>query len=254
MKRFAQSTCRFSHALIAAVIVIPGPAGLAADVILTSPQQCSDSVLVIDFEQFEGGTEITDQFAGDGILFSLSNGEGPRIARTTQPRQFGPQGDREINNFPSDGGVPVNILLDFTTPVNLIAFELRSQTNDDVVVTLRSTTGSTADAEFVFDTGLTFVFGGVFADEDFDQVEISVTPTGGGAILDNIRFELCEVPSVPADLDRDGAVTILDFASFADCLSGPSGGLLEGCARADYDLDGDVDMNDTVLFDHWFSQ
>ncbi len=254
MARWSQ----FKHLVVGVLFAVVATAGsrfaLALDVTLTAPQPCGENGILIDFEQFEGGTEITNQFADDGVFFSLSNGEGPRVARTTEPRQFPPAGDLEINNFPSDGGAPVNIVLDFSTPMNLIAFELRSQTDDDVHVTLRSTTGTWADVEYLFDTGVAFVFAGILTDQAFDQVIIEVTSVGGGVIVDNIRFGACEVASVPADLDRDGSVTLLDFATFIDCITGPDGGILAGCSQADYDTDGDVDMNDNVMFTQWFGQ
>jgi len=239
--------------------VVGSPIAWGADVVLTSPQPCGDPGVLIDFEQFDGGDEITTQLAADGVLFSMTNGEGPHVARTTEPRQFGPGGDLEINNFPGgvlpiNSDIPVDIVLDFASPMNLISFELRSHTDDDVRVIIRSTTGSRPEAAVVFDTGFAFTFAGILADEPFDEVVIQVVRPGGGVIVDNIRFGACVTTTVPADLDGDGTVTLLDFATFVDCISGPGGGILLGCSAADYDMDGDVDLSDNIMFMRWFGQ
>ncbi len=49
------------------------------------------------------------------------------------------------------------------------------------------------------------------------------------------------------DCNGDGAVDLLDFDDFADCLAGPGGGILPGCECFDLDDDGDVTAGDFAL-------
>jgi len=46
------------------------------------------------------------------------------------------------------------------------------------------------------------------------------------------------------DCDEDGSVTLLDHASFAGCLGGPSSTTLAGCECFDADRSGAVDLRD----------
>ncbi|MCH8251795.1 MAG: VCBS repeat-containing protein, partial [Planctomycetes bacterium] len=55
------------------------------------------------------------------------------------------------------------------------------------------------------------------------------------------------------DLDDDCDVDLLDFAGFADCMSGPGGGVSVGCEPLDFESDGDVDMHDFHVFQRAFS-
>ncbi|HSW46778.1 MAG TPA: family 10 glycosylhydrolase [Phycisphaerae bacterium] len=53
---------------------------------------------------------------------------------------------------------------------------------------------------------------------------------------------------VPGDFNGDSDVDIEDFGVFQKCLTGPGGGLLDGCADANLDGDNDVDSADTQKF------
>lgn len=54
------------------------------------------------------------------------------------------------------------------------------------------------------------------------------------------------------DLDLDGDVDLDDYVLFAGCVSGPEGGLMTGCAVADLENDGDVDLRDFQTFQSAF--
>ncbi|MCB9849203.1 MAG: thrombospondin type 3 repeat-containing protein [Phycisphaerales bacterium] len=76
--------------------------------------------------------------------------------------------------------------------------------------------------------------------------------TGSGAVtyLDMGAFEFQGMTEcgVGGDIGNDGDVDLADYARFASCLSGPSGGLAPNCACFDQDNDGDVDMVDYSKF------
>ena len=57
-----------------------------------------------------------------------------------------------------------------------------------------------------------------------------------------------QVSSALGDVDGDGDVDLLDFASFLDCVTGPMGGVELGCESADLDNDQDVDRSDFAVF------
>jgi hypothetical protein len=50
------------------------------------------------------------------------------------------------------------------------------------------------------------------------------------------------------DADRDGDVDTADYAAFPPCMTGPSGGVSEGCVVFDFNDDGDVDAPDYAGF------
>ena len=54
--------------------------------------------------------------------------------------------------------------------------------------------------------------------------------------------------TAPADFDWDGDVDMDDFAHFSSCFTGPGGQSGEGCAQDDLDADGDVDCDDWDQF------
>jgi hypothetical protein len=50
------------------------------------------------------------------------------------------------------------------------------------------------------------------------------------------------------DWDGDGDLDLVDWSPFADCLSGPDGGIGPGCSVFDFTSDGDVDLDDVARF------
>ena len=59
------------------------------------------------------------------------------------------------------------------------------------------------------------------------------------AIVDMGPYEF-----TPADLDGNGAVNMVDYSLWADCLAGPVSSYPVACDLADLDSDGDVDLGD----------
>jgi hypothetical protein len=119
-------------------------------------------------------------------------------------------------------------------------------------------------------TGLAFAAGGqtLIAGTDAGETEIidpvagSVTPVPGagasaipGAITGLDVLPMLELPGGPGscvlatgnpgDVDGNGAIDLGDHASLFDCLTGPGGGLTTAaCLAADFDEDGDADLDD----------
>ena len=59
---------------------------------------------------------------------------------------------------------------------------------------------------------------------------------------------------LPGDYDVDGDVDLDDYARFADCITGVNGGPLSaGCDIFDFDLDADVDVKDFQTFQASFT-
>jgi sugar lactone lactonase YvrE len=52
----------------------------------------------------------------------------------------------------------------------------------------------------------------------------------------------------PGDMDVDGDVDLVDFASFQVCFTGSAGSADAGCGPVDFDNDGDVDLTDFAEF------
>ncbi|MCH8243310.1 MAG: hypothetical protein IH897_11975 [Planctomycetes bacterium] len=67
------------------------------------------------------------------------------------------------------------------------------------------------------------------------------TMTGGGfELAGGFWFGLA-----PADCNEDGLVSLFDHETFTSCLLGPSGGIGAGpCPCFDVDRDGDITLND----------
>jgi WD40 repeat protein len=62
-------------------------------------------------------------------------------------------------------------------------------------------------------------------------------------------------PQIPGDSDCDGDVDLIDWAAFAECMTGPgSGSISAGCDVFDFETDADVDLGDAAVFMRGFAQ
>jgi hypothetical protein len=52
----------------------------------------------------------------------------------------------------------------------------------------------------------------------------------------------------PGDADGDGDVETDDFVAFPPCMTGPGGTAAPECVLYDFDVDGDVDLEDYAEF------
>lgn len=104
-----------------------------------------------------------------------------------------------------------------------------------------STTGATD-----VNAGGTLSTGGVYT------LFSSTGQAGGVGLSTSIKYTLVDgfigpASSIPGDFDEDGVVTVLDFGFFVQCFRGPGNDPPDdppGCANADLDMDGDVDIED----------
>jgi hypothetical protein len=98
--------------------------------------------------------------------------------------------------------------------------------------------------------GLMFSTGG-----DFELSGTIGQPDAGVMAGDN--FELTGgfwFQTPPSDCDNDGGVSLLDHASFTECLSGPESTPADAhCRCFDVDFDGDVDAGDFALLQATFT-
>jgi hypothetical protein len=58
---------------------------------------------------------------------------------------------------------------------------------------------------------------------------------------------------IPGDCDGDHDVDLADFVTFAECITGPDGGVGPGCSCADLDRDNDADLADFTVFQYVFT-
>ncbi len=73
---------------------------------------------------------------------------------------------------------------------------------------------------------------------------------GGGAfeLTGGFWFEV-----VASDCNEDGVVNTIDHNSFENCLSGPAGSLISGCACFDFDGDSKITLEDFATLQEMFN-
>ena len=59
---------------------------------------------------------------------------------------------------------------------------------------------------------------------------------------------------IAGDGDRDGDTDLFDYDMFADCVTGPGGGVSPECIFFDMDADGDVDHHDFAVLQIAFTR
>ena len=89
-------------------------------------------------------------------------------------------------------------------------------------------------------------------DPDFVPEVGQVDIDGQGRVLyGRVDMGADEVAAIQADFDEDGDVDLEDVAAFVGAMNGP--GQAAGNAAADLDGDGDCDVGDFVMLARWFS-
>ncbi len=79
------------------------------------------------------------------------------------------------------------------------------------------------------------------------QPDAKASSNGGLALAGGYWFEVS-----PGDCDDDGDIDWHDHDDFANCLFGPGGGIAVDCNCLDVDRNGDIDLKDFAMFQHWF--
>lgn len=97
--------------------------------------------------------------------------------------------------------------------------------------------------------GATYAIG-ASSGEYADVVRPAVLAEPAGFTQANLALGIWQ----PGDYDVDGDVDLDDYAQLAPCLTGPGAGTLPaGCDLLDSDLDGDIDLTDLRLFQTSFA-
>ncbi len=179
--------------------------------IVTSPNEFSGSETLIDFEPPSTPTGLltTQLQAQYGVVFSMDTDLGPRVLPEVSPRLFAPGGFGTLTNFGTVNCFPAigcgNITLDFDSPINRIAFEVRGVAAADDL-TLTTSLNGTIVGTSTFDTDLRWRVFGVQSAQPFDRVTIDMSNVASGVVaIDNLRFELDTT-----DSDSDGPNDIAD--------------------------------------------
>jgi hypothetical protein len=74
-----------------------------------------------------------------------------------------------------------------------------------------------------------------------------------GTVSAEIGFRVVRVPQPPSgDFTSDAKITLDDAAHLTHCVGDPQSPAPAGCARADFDLDGDVDLADLAIWQSLF--
>ncbi len=90
--------------------------------------------------------------------------------------------------------------------------------------------------------------GGFELSATIGQADAGVSTGGGFQLTGGFWFE-----QPPGDCNATGIADLLDHADFADCLTGPGGGLPTPDCNC-FDVDGDGDLFDAALIQESFSQ
>ena len=82
-----------------------------------------------------------------------------------------------------------------------------------------------------------------------------LNPASGVTVIDSVGGGKLQLigPVLAGDYDDDGDIDMTDYAEFSDCLTGPEGGTLPGCAGFDFAEDVDVDLTDFALFQEYYT-
>jgi hypothetical protein len=173
------------------------------------------------------------------------------IANSRSPAQNGPD-DHNFSVMFNDGRGDLGQRIDYIMPGTsgsggLAAGDLDGDGDLDLAVAARNVSVFLNDGHGTFAAGVPYGTGNaptelVTADFDGDgdlDVAAACSYPGNLTVIWNRACRL-----LPGDLNGDGVIDLDDYAFFHGCLTGPRGGVEEGCAPADFDRDDDVDTRD----------
>ncbi|MEQ8318186.1 MAG: GC-type dockerin domain-anchored protein [Phycisphaerales bacterium] len=197
---------------------------------------------VIDFEDGFEGQSITDEYAGQGVIFGTGAGSASISSYA------GYFGTLSICNATAGGALgdrDLTLIMEFDPPISLIEFDFHSAGSPGADFPIRFYVGSSLiNIDSLPQTGsvwfVDLVFDGLAS---VDRIEID---SGGGAgwlfSLDNISVEST---ACYADFDEDGSLTIFDFLAFQNAFD--AGDLIADC-----DEDGSLTIFDFLCFQNAF--
>lgn len=210
-------------ALIIAIIAFAPKTGACAPI---GQGAFSGAAKIVTFEGLLPGNSITNQFAGDGVLFSGGLYVDPFPNSTIQ-------GNVEATNFLNSATITNPIVASFPTPVFRIGFLVAGVSSPDSirlsvfrnsveVEALELITGAT-----IAGGSLPSVFIGVEQPLGIDRIEISNPPGNGPFSIDDFRFESVPEPSSLALF----CMTCMAMRLTCRCLSAARPGFETGALR-----------------------
>jgi hypothetical protein len=141
-----------------------------------------------------GGAAITE--VGDvAVALEAATGEelgGARFGNALEPREFGPQGPGNLNNF-EGGGLPFpfpGIRVTFAEPVHRVAFAVRANEADEVRVAFRFDAAEPLETARQSPTQGTFHFYGYESTEGVREIVVSAGDSLTALALDNLTYEV----------------------------------------------------------------
>lgn len=161
--------------------------------ILTNPDEFGDSVVLLDFENLPTNTfTVSDQFVANGVAFRLEDGRfaGFEVRSANGSKEFDPQGFQNITNFPGNVSPCPNLIMDFVSPANRVAFEIINNAADDLEIRVVCMLEGQILQTQQFSTDLSWKFVGLESNVPFDQIIVDVFGASNDCLaLDNVRFE-----------------------------------------------------------------
>jgi hypothetical protein len=142
----------------------------------------------------------------------------------------------------------------------LAASDVNLDSQVDIVVSTAGAVNAFLNlGEGTFGDGISYgvgdpVLGIAAGDLDVDgRVDLGATNYGGDGTVSILWNRRCATPThLPADLDSDGDVDLLDYAILEPCLTGPGSPAPVPCQIPDIDADTHVDLADVQLFQNAF--
>jgi len=89
-----------------------------------------------------------------------------------------------------------------------------------------------------------------FAQDSSGEIYVLANTTG---IPFGSTGVVLRISTLPGDGNGDGSVDLADFVEFAGCLGGPGANTMDGCAHMDLNMDSQVDLRDTAMFQRGFT-